>query len=158
MEVLSQKSIGTHSGTFHADEVLGCVMLTKYTEEFKNAQIVRTRDESILKNLDIVIDVGKIYDFSTLRLDHHQREFQDTFDETRKIRLSSAGLVYRHFGKEVVKKLMEKYVTKYQLEMIIEINEKMIDICYYKLYDNFIMGIDGADNGVSQYPPEVKPK
>lgn len=38
------KTIGTHSGTFHADEVIGCVMLTKYTKEFKNSKIVRSRD------------------------------------------------------------------------------------------------------------------
>lgn len=29
--------IGTHSGIFHADEVLACAILTNFTEKFKNA-------------------------------------------------------------------------------------------------------------------------
>jgi len=31
------KRIGTHSGQFHLDEVLACLMLRKYTTTFKNA-------------------------------------------------------------------------------------------------------------------------
>lgn len=156
MEVLSSKSVGTHSGQFHADEVLGCVMLTKYTAEFKNAQIIRTRDEERLAKLDIIIDVGKIFDKATYRFDHHQREFQDTFDENHSIRLSSAGLVYKYFGKEVVRNLVKHYVDMYKLDVVVD--DKTVDVVYYKLYDSFIEGIDGADNGVSRYPSDIKPK
>lgn len=49
--------LGTHSGTFHCDEALGCYML-KRTAKFADAEIVRTRDPDVLKDLDIVIDVG----------------------------------------------------------------------------------------------------
>ena len=38
------KRIGTHSGHFHLDEVLACVMLTKYTKDYKGAEIIRSRD------------------------------------------------------------------------------------------------------------------
>ena len=156
MEILSSKTIGTHDGTFHADEVLGCAMLTNYTTEYKNAQIVRTRDEERLSKLDIIIDVGKKFDVSTNRFDHHQREFNDTFDENHSIRLSSAGLVYKYFGKEIVANLIKFYVDKYKLDVVA--NEKTVDVVYYRLYDTFIEGIDGADNGVSRYPSDVKSK
>lgn len=53
--------IGTHNGSFHCDEALGCFLL-KQTDLFKDADIIRTRDEDILKQLDIVIDVGGKYD------------------------------------------------------------------------------------------------
>lgn len=53
--------IGTHSGSFHCDEALGCFLL-RQTKVYKDAEIVRTRDESVLSELDIVIDVGGIYD------------------------------------------------------------------------------------------------
>lgn len=53
--------IGTHSGTFHCDEALGCFLL-KQTDAFKDAGIVRTRDPDVLKDLDVVIDVGGVYD------------------------------------------------------------------------------------------------
>jgi uncharacterized UPF0160 family protein len=50
------------------------------------------------------------------RYDHHQGSFQDTLDDKHKIRLSSAGLIYkyvpeeisltmRHFGREILQKL-----------------------------------------------------
>lgn len=57
----SGAKIGTHDGQFHCDEVLACFML-KQLPEFKNACIVRTRDEEILTTCDIVVDVGAVYD------------------------------------------------------------------------------------------------
>ena len=68
----SQKTIGTHSGTFHCDEVLACCML-KMLPEYSNAEIIRTRDESVLNTCDIVVDVGGKYEPASHRYDHHQR-------------------------------------------------------------------------------------
>ena len=59
--------IGTHNGTFHCDEALGCFLLQK-TDRYKNAEVVRSRDQNVLKDLDIVIDVGGVYDPSTSSL------------------------------------------------------------------------------------------
>ena len=56
--------IGTHSGSFHCDEALGCFLL-RQTNTYRDADIVRTRDESILSGLDVVIDVGGKYDPGT---------------------------------------------------------------------------------------------
>ncbi len=67
--------IGTHSGKFHADEVIACTMLTKHTQKFKGGAITRTRDLGVLATMDIVVDVGGQYDPSTHRYDHHQKEF-----------------------------------------------------------------------------------
>ncbi len=53
--------IGTHNGTFHCDEALGCYLLQK-TDCFKGSEVVRSRDQGVLKDLDIVIDVGGVYD------------------------------------------------------------------------------------------------
>jgi uncharacterized UPF0160 family protein len=50
--------IGTHSGTFHCDEALGCWLLHQ-TSKFRGAEIVRSRDAEVLKDLDVVID-GKL--------------------------------------------------------------------------------------------------
>ena len=61
--------IGTHSGSFHCDEALGCFLL-RQTDTFKYAEIVRTRDESVLTELDVVIDVGGKYDPGTHRTHH----------------------------------------------------------------------------------------
>ena len=38
--------IGTHNGTFHCDEALGCFLL-RLTSRFHGAEIVRTRDDQV---------------------------------------------------------------------------------------------------------------
>jgi uncharacterized UPF0160 family protein len=101
--------IGTHSDTFHTDEVLACTMLL-YSTQFgaqTNPIIVRTRDTEVHPKLDILVDVGSEYIPESMRFDHHQKSFQDTWNANHKkysqIRLSSAGLVWRHFGRDIVK-------------------------------------------------------
>jgi uncharacterized UPF0160 family protein len=132
-------------------------MLTKYTDEFFDARIIRTRDPHVIAAADLVLDVGGEYNPQTRRFDHHQREFSDTFTPFHNIRMSSAGLIYRHYGREVVKKLNRKYIDQYQLPLDLE-DAKTSDLIYYKLYESFIYGMDGIDNGVSQYPSDAKPR
>ena len=87
------KRIGTHSGSFHCDEVMACFLL-RNTKEFADASIIRTRDKAILDTLDIVVDVGDEFDPSRNRFDHHQKSFKDFFGGNfNHIRLSSAGLI-----------------------------------------------------------------
>ena len=66
--------IGTHSGAFHADEVLSCVML-KFTNKFNNPIIIRSRNVEIHKLTNVLVDVGGVYDALNNRYDHHQKEF-----------------------------------------------------------------------------------
>lgn len=53
--------IGTHSGSFHCDEALGCFLL-RQTNTYRDAEIIRSRDEEVLHDLDVIIDVGGKYD------------------------------------------------------------------------------------------------
>lgn len=41
-----QKRIGTHNGSFHCDEALGCFMI-RLSDKFRGAEIVRTRDPKV---------------------------------------------------------------------------------------------------------------
>lgn len=52
--------------------------------------------------MDVLIDVGGEYDPEQLRYDHHQRGFSEVFGHGFSTKLSSAGLVYKHHGKEIV--------------------------------------------------------
>eukprot|EP01101_Sappina_pedata_P004284 TRINITY_DN1791_c0_g1_i1.p2 TRINITY_DN1791_c0_g1~~TRINITY_DN1791_c0_g1_i1.p2 ORF type:complete len:359 (-),score=176.50 TRINITY_DN1791_c0_g1_i1:56-1027(-) len=140
---MSQK-IGTHNGAFHCDEALACFML-RNTLRFKDASVTRTRDPLVLQEMDIVVDVGGVYDPQTLRFDHHQRGFTETFDDKHVTKLSSAGLVYKHFGREVISNVAGLSQEDPRLEVI-----------YQKVYDALIEGIDGIDNGVERYPADVK--
>mmetsp|Transcript_22329 Transcript_22329/g.26152 ORF Transcript_22329/g.26152 Transcript_22329/m.26152 type:complete len:83 (-) Transcript_22329:65-313(-) len=66
----TKKIIGTHSDGFHCDEVLATAMLLQ-TRQFADAVIVRTRQEDVFDLLDIVVDVGGVYDGERNRFDHH---------------------------------------------------------------------------------------
>jgi len=72
------KLMGTHSGAFHCDEVMASALLLR-TEEFKKSIIVRTRDQEILEQLDVLYDVGGDFDTKKKMFDHHQRPFQSFF-------------------------------------------------------------------------------
>ncbi|KAM3306070.1 MYG1 protein isoform X1 [Capsicum chacoense] len=101
---VSLKRVGTHHGSFHCDEALGCFMI-RLTKNFYNAQIVRTRDTQLLETLDAVLDVGGVYDPSRDRYDHHQKGFEEVFGHGFTTKLSSAGLVYKDYEDVFFKEL-----------------------------------------------------
>jgi uncharacterized UPF0160 family protein len=88
------KYLVTHSGGFHADELLSSVILTRL---FPDAEIVRSREPSLITTADdrIIYDVGGQYDHQARIYDHHQRGAprRDT-DQA----FSSFGLVWKHYG------------------------------------------------------------
>ncbi|CAO3676603.1 unnamed protein product [Rhizopus stolonifer] len=136
----TSKSIGTHNGFFHCDEALA-VYLLRHTQKFKEAQLIRTRDLSLLSNCDAVVDVGGEFDLARSRFDHHQSGFTENFDPSYGIKLSSAGLVYKYFGKEVISNIMGDKLEKG--------DDKTLDLIFEKLYKVFIRPIDAIDNGIS---------
>ncbi|KAG9285871.1 hypothetical protein G9A89_013296 [Geosiphon pyriformis] len=140
------KLIGTHNGQFHCDESLAVFML-RQTEAFRGSQLIRTRDPEKLKGCDVVVDVGGVYDPAENRFDHHQRGFFETFTPDYQTKLSSAGLVYKHFGKEIISSRLGIIQTDPKLETL-----------FKKIYEDFIEALDAIDNGISQYPPEISRK
>lgn len=138
-----EKKIGTHSGTFHCDEALGCWMLRR-TAAFAGAPVVRTRDPELLAQLPVVIDVGGAYDPASGRLDHHQRGFGETFGHGHAIKLSSAGLVYKHHGREVVRSVMAEAGCT-------EVDDEAVERVYLRVYKTFVKAVDAIDNGVEPY-------
>uniref|UniRef100_A0A7S3N8K1 Uncharacterized protein n=1 Tax=Euplotes harpa TaxID=151035 RepID=A0A7S3N8K1_9SPIT len=157
--------IGTHSGVFHCDEVLGCTML-KYTKQFANPAIIRSRNPAIHELTDILIDVGDVFDVETKRFDHHQKTFEGYFhgektkenenDERFVTKMSSAGLVYKYFGKEVIRNLAEMWEA--DLGVTQDKVDQAVEEIYIDLYKDFIKEIDAIDNGVSQFKKGYQPK
>ncbi|XP_030373771.1 UPF0160 protein C27H6.8 isoform X2 [Scaptodrosophila lebanonensis] len=145
---LSTPVIGTHNGTFHCDEVVACFML-KQLPEYENAEILRSRDDKLLREkCDIIVDVGSEFDPEKKLFDHHQKSFQDTLSSIRPelgkefdIRLSSAGLVYAHYGEEVIQSILKK-------QRGIELSAENLKLAFVQIYRNFISELDAIDNGV----------
>ncbi|XP_067033438.1 MYG1 exonuclease-like [Acropora muricata] len=142
-KIMVSPKIGTHNGTFHCDEVLACFML-KQLPEYKHADIVRTRNPEELSKCDIVVDVGGIYDSDNHRYDHHQRSFTGCMktlcpNKPWTTKLSSAGLIYLHFGHRVIAQTLN---TK--------VDEDITGKVYDKVYEDFIQEVDAIDNGINQ--------
>ncbi|KAJ8982928.1 hypothetical protein NQ317_004584 [Molorchus minor] len=144
------KKIGTHNGVFHCDEILACFML-KQLPEYAEAEIIRTRDPTILERCDIVVDVGGEYNPKRHLYDHHQRGFEETLTSVRPdliknkfIKFSVCTLWARDNLGNVKKGSF--VATSYSLRSI-----------YFHIYDTFIEEIDAIDNGVPMYT-EGKPR
>ena len=91
------KTLGTHSGKFHADDVMATAMLRLLLGDIK---VVRTRDEEVLKKLDFV------YDISLGEFDHHQL---DKEIRENNIPYAASGLVWREFGSRVIQKFNSEF-------------------------------------------------
>lgn len=142
---LDTMRICTHSGSFHADESLA-VYLLRLLPKFSNAQLVRSRNPTDWELSDIVVDVGGKYDGGNKWFDHHQREFSEYFSLDFHTKLSSAGLIYKHFGKDIIQEVLKLS------------NASDVDMLYTKVYKEFIEAIDANDNGVNNYPSDVEKK
>jgi uncharacterized UPF0160 family protein len=119
----------THSGGFHADELMSSVILTRL---FPDAQLVRSRaPEWISPAADRVIyDVGGSYDAAARIFDHHQRGAPLREDGQP---FSSFGLVWRHFGPDYLARL--------------GVGADHLEALYASFDRGFVLPVDLADNG-----------
>jgi uncharacterized UPF0160 family protein len=108
----AHKTIATHNGSFHADDVFGVGVLMG---AFPSHTLVRTRNKEQIANADFAVDVGGIWDADTGRFDHHQRGFDgarpaspvDTHYAAG-VGYASAGLVWSAHGGDYVQALARR--------------------------------------------------
>ena len=87
--------VGTHSGSFHADEVFALATLRMARGPL---EIVRTRTPEKLAACALRVDVGRHYDPATGDFDHHQG---DVGERENGIRYASFGLIWKAYGEEL---------------------------------------------------------
>jgi uncharacterized UPF0160 family protein len=92
-----KKLIITHNAGFHTDDVFAVATLELLLGD--DVEVIRTRDEDIIKTGDYVVDVGGVYDEETNRFDHHQKGGAGKRENG--IPYAAFGLVWKKFGKEV---------------------------------------------------------
>jgi uncharacterized UPF0160 family protein len=119
----------THSGGFHADELLSSVILTRL---FPEARIIRSRaPEWITPAPDrIIYDVGGAYDAEAQIFDHHQRGAPLREDDQP---YSSFGLIWQHFGRG--------YIASF------DVPAEHVDSIHASVDGNLVLPIDLVDNG-----------
>lgn len=117
------KRVGTHSGRFHADEVMSTAIL----KELFDVEVIRSRDPEVLDKLDLIYDVGEG------EFDHHQADKKYRQNGTP---YAACGLIWDSFGKDVISS-KEKTLS-----------EEDVDSVFRQMDNWLIEGIDAVDNGV----------
>ncbi|MEY2702940.1 MAG: hypothetical protein RLY43_1578 [Bacteroidota bacterium] len=121
--------IVTHDSRFHADDVFAVATLDLVFNG--KIKVTRTRDEKLISEADIVLDVGSIYDPEKNRFDHHQKEGAGMRENG--IPYASFGLIWNHFGRRLCNEKVWQYIE-----------------------NKIVQSIDAGDNGISTY--EIKPE
>lgn len=119
----------THSGGFHADELLSSVILSRL---FPAAELVRSRDKAwITPNEDrIIYDVGGQFDADAQIFDHHQRP-NPLRDDGQPY--SSFGLIWARYGRDYLRAM--------------DVPEHDIDAIHTAFDRDFVLPVDLLDNG-----------
>ena len=125
------KKLITHNGSFHTDDIFAAatlsLLLEKKGEPF---EIIRTRDEEIIKSADYVFDVGGIYEREKNRFDHHQPG--GAGKHKNGIEYASFGLVWEKFGVELSdNKEVAEWIEK-KLVSPIDAGDNAIELVEYK--------------------------
>jgi len=128
----------THSGSFHADDLLAFVLLRTL---HPGARLVRTRDAALIEAADvgaIVFDVGMVYAPEALRYDHHQPA---RARRSEGLAYSAFGLVWRHHGRAYVARVLglDPAADAARMEAI-----------HARLDATLVRDIDAIDNGELQ--------
>ncbi len=87
--------IGTHNGSFHADDVFAVAALSILHPDY---EVRRSRDQEVWDSCDYLVDVGGFYNHDQKIYDHHFRNGPTHEDG---LPMSSIGLIWKHYGKEI---------------------------------------------------------
>ena len=119
----------THSGGFHADELLSSVILTRL---FPAAEVIRSRDKAwITPGEDrIIYDVGGQFDADAQIFDHHQRPNPLREDGQP---YSSFGLIWTQYGRDYLRAM--------------DVPEHDIQTIHDSFDRGFVLPVDLLDNG-----------
>lgn len=127
-------NILTHDGTFHSDEVFAVALLKKFKKGDIN--LIRTRDQELIEKAQedrdfYVIDVGGEYNEKNKNFDHHQRNFEEKWQDGEL--LSSCGLIWKYLKRK-------GFLKNYDKDLLIRVE------------DELIKKIDIHDNGGKKWP------
>ena len=140
--------IVTHNGKIHGDEVASVALLTAYfTYQGEEVFVFRSRDETQYLETDILVDVGLVYDHDNLKYDHHQSNFNQRWSLEDTIPLSSAGLIWRHYGCEIIEMYLNESSDS-NIESQNSFTEETITDLQNIIYHRLIQEIDANDNGI----------
>jgi len=134
-----------------------------FKPKFRRIAIIRTRNSSVFKLADFVVDIGGVYWPTLNYYDHHQAGFNQNFygkmkstDRDYIILLSSAGLIYRDYGKEIIRNFADLHQVS--LGYTPKSEERAVWDLHWEIYSDIIREIDAADNGIEMFRQGSQPR
>jgi len=144
--VLDSVIIATHDDAMMAHEATAIAMLSSLPE-YKQAEIICTRDPHQLATAHVLIGVGAEYDPRRLRFDYHQQivsarraprgSSSNNGNET--VPLGSCGLIYHTFGRRIIQLLGEQWTKGVDIEPL-----------FHHMYHEFVQPCDIYDHSIQQ--------
>lgn len=131
------KTIVTHDGKFHADEVMAVTILKRV---LGGAYVIRSRNAQEITSADFAVDVGGG------KHDHHQRGGNGV--RHNGVPYSSAGLIWRDFGHEALNGV-DGFVDVTDTAM----TPAEVDALWVSIDEKLIQEIDAIDNGAKDPSP-----
>ncbi len=126
------KLIGSHSGSFHADDACGVAILLAL---YPQAQVVRSREPDVWAQCDALVDVGGQYAPDKNLFDHHQKGFGER--RNNGIPYAGSGLVWRTYG------------TRYVKALFPGVDEVLAEAASQAVDTRLIQHCDAIDSGVT---------
>lgn len=137
MPVHAVKTIASHNGSHHADDVFGVAIMRAI---FPDARIVRTRDATLISQADVAIDVGGEWDPERGRYDHHQKDFSGARDNG--VVYASAGLIWADVGEHFIGKIAG------------HLNTHEIKAVHRAVDEQLVVYLDMEDTGAQKCAPD----
>jgi len=137
----------THDGQFHLDDLAAAAIFSFLNKD--KMLFIRSRNPDIINMKGgIIFDVGGKYELvnenNTIFLDHHQKDFDEKWNNKCKNKLAAFGLVLKHYGVDALTRLISKWNRKNKLDF--DIND--IKMLVNSLYCNgWGKKVDASDNG-----------
>jgi len=140
--------IGTHNGSIHTDETFACSVLKLIEPSIK---IIRSRDEGVLSQADILVDIGSKYSAYDGYFDHHQENFNERHPAPMKKyefgpKLSGFGLIWRHYGRDAITTVIRNH-TATNGQSGYTPSDEGIDFIWEQINRGVVCPVDALDNG-----------
>lgn len=141
--------VATHDGMFHADDVFAVSAILALLEAtLAVANVVRTRDGTLIRKADFVVDVGGVYEAEKNRFDHHQEG--GAGKRKNGIAYAAFGLVWLKFGEQIAGSSKVAALVDANLVLPIDAGDNGVDI-YKKTFS------DAAPYSVDDYIHNLRP-
>ncbi|MDQ5883276.1 MAG: hypothetical protein QG654_189 [Patescibacteria group bacterium] len=147
----SKKTLVTHNGGFHSDDIFACAVLQIYLDQKgESYKIIRTRDLGLISKGDFVFDVGGGYNPDKNRFDHHQKGGAGLRENG--VPYAAFGLVWKTFGVKICGDEKSAQEIDRKFVQPIDANDNGIDV--YKSNIENISPITFQDIAGAYYPEE----